>query len=152
MSGRQRKKASPQDAQPAAKGAAPERIRLDRWLWAARFFKSRAMAKTAIEGGKVEVDGQRAKPAKEIGVGQQILVRRGDELFDVAVLALADKRGSATIAAGLYAETTESQDNRAADVARRKMERAGLRVPDKRPEKRARRALARMKHSEDTDS
>lgn len=127
-----------------------ERVRLDRWLWAARFFKSRAMAKSAVEGGKVEIDGQRAKPAKEIAVGQRILVRRGEELFDVEVIALADKRGSASIAVTLYAETTASQEQRAADVARRKMERAGLKVPEKRPEKRARRALAKMKQANDT--
>jgi len=127
-----------------------ERVRLDRWLWAARFFKSRAMAKSAIEGGKVELDGQRGKPSKEITVGQQISVRRGDELFDIEVIALADKRGSATIAATLFTETSESVDRRAADVARRKMERAGLRVPEKRPEKRDRRALAKMKQANDT--
>lgn len=127
-----------------------ERVRLDRWLWAARFFKSRAMAKSAIEGGKVELDGQRGKPSKEITIGQQMTVRRGDELFDIEVIALADKRGSATIAATLFNETEESINRRAADVARRKMERAGLRVPDKRPEKRDRRALAKMKQVNDT--
>jgi len=121
------------------------KVRLDRWLWAARFFKSRALAKRAIEGGKVEVDGQRAKPAKDIVVNQQILIRRNDEVFDVKVTALADKRGSATIAATLFLESEASQERRAAEVARRKMERAGLRVPDKRPEKRDRRALAQMK-------
>ena len=109
----------------------PQRVRLDRWLWAARFFKSRAMAKTAIEGGKVEIDNQRAKPAKEIGVGQKLNIRRGDELFDVEVIALAEKRGSATIAATLYSETEDSLNRRAEDAARRKMERAGLRVPNK---------------------
>ncbi len=127
-----------------------KRVRLDRWLWAARFFKSRALAKSAIEGGKVELDGQRGKPAKEIAVGQQITVRRGDELFDIEVIALADKRGSATIAATLFNETAQSVERRAADVARRKMERAGLKVPDKRPEKRDRRALAKMKQANDT--
>lgn len=127
-----------------------ERVRLDRWLWAARFFKSRAMAKGAIEGGKVEIDGQRAKPAKEIGVGQRIEIRRGDELFDIEVVALAQKRGSATIAATLFTETAESLARRAENSARRKMERAGLRVPEKRPEKRARRALAQMKQADDT--
>lgn len=127
-----------------------ERVRLDRWLWAARFFKSRAMAKSAIEGGKVELDGQRGKPAKEIMVGQQITVRRGEELFEIEVIALADKRGNATIAATLFTESADSINRRAAEVARRKMERAGLRVPEKRPEKRDRRALAKMKQANDT--
>ena len=125
-----------------------QRVRLDRWLWAARFFKSRAMAKAAIEGGKVEIDDQRAKPAKEIGVGQMLNIRRGDELFDVEVIRLADKRGSAAIAATLYTETENSLQRRAEEVARRKMERAGLRVPEKRPEKRDRRALAALKKTE----
>ena len=127
-----------------------ERVRLDRWLWAARFFKSRAMAKSAVEGGKVELDGQRGKPSKEIALGQQLSVRRGDEIFEIEVIALADKRGSATIAATLFRESEDSINRRAADVARRKMERAGLRVPDKRPEKRDRRALAKMKQADDT--
>ncbi len=126
----------------------PQRVRLDRWLWAARFFKSRAMAKTAIEGGKVEIDRQRAKPAKEVSVGQRLEIRRGDEVYDVEITALADKRGSATIAATLYKETQDSQNRRAEDTARRKMERAGLRIPDKRPEKRARRALAQLKQTD----
>jgi len=121
------------------------RVRLDRWLWAARFFKSRAMAKGAIEGGKVEINNQRAKPAKEVSVGQRLQIRRGDELFDVEILALAEKRGSAAIAVTLYKETEESQARRTADVAQRKMERAGLRVPQKRPEKRDRRALSQLK-------
>ncbi len=127
-----------------------KRVRLDRWLWAARFFKSRAMAKSAVEGGKVELDGQRGKPAKEIMVGQQITVRRGEELFDIEVIALADKRGNATIAATLFSESEDSINRRAAEVARRKMERAGLRVPEKRPEKRDRRALAKMKQANET--
>ena len=126
-----------------------DRVRLDRWLWAARFFKSRALAKAAIEGGKVELDGQRGKPAKEIAVGQQISIRRGDELFDVCVTALADKRGNATFAATLYEESAASIERRAAEAARRKMERAGLRVPQGRPEKRARRAIAQLKQADD---
>jgi len=113
-----------------------ERVRLDRWLWAARFFKSRAMAKSAIEGGKVEVDNQRAKPAKEISIGQKLNIRRGDELFDVEVIALA------------YTETEASLHRRAEDATRRKMERAGLRVPNKRPEKRDRAALALLKKAD----
>ena len=108
------------------------------------------MAKSAVEGGKVELDGQRGKPSKEIALGQQLSVRRGDEIFEIEVIALADKRGSATIAATLFRESEDSINRRAADVARRKMERAGLRVPDKRPEKRDRRALAKMKQADDT--
>ena len=126
----------------------PQRVRLDRWLWAARFFKSRAMAKTAIEWGKVEIDRQRAKPAKEVSIGQRLEIRRGHEVYDVEITALADKRGSATIAATLYKETQDSQNRRAEDAARRKMERAGLRIPEKRPEKRARRALAQLKQTD----
>lgn len=128
-----------------------ERVRLDRWLWAARFFKTRAQAKLAIEGGKVQLSGRRGKPAKEIGVGQELSVRRGDELFDIVVTQLAERRGSAKIAATLYQETTQSSDRRAADSARRKMERAGLTVPKQKPTKHDRRALKSLKQLQQTD-
>jgi ribosome-associated heat shock protein Hsp15 len=124
------------------------KVRLDRWLWAARFFKTRAQAKTAIEGGKVQLEGHNGKPSKEVCVGQQIVVRRNDELFEVEVTGLAERRGSATIAAMLYQETAESASRRAADQAQRKMERAGLRIPSTRPDKHARRALQKMKQIE----
>ena len=85
-----------------------EKLRVDRWLWAARFFKTRSLAKSAIENGKIELNGNRIKASKEIAQGDLLSVRRGDTVQVVTVLALTDKRGSATIAQGLYEETEQS--------------------------------------------
>ena len=92
-------------------------MRLDKWLWAARFFKTRTLAVEAIEGGRVSVNGDRAKPAKELKAGDAVSVRRPPFEFAVVVKALSDKRGPATIAATLYAETEESRGRRAAIAA-----------------------------------
>ncbi|MEM7219691.1 MAG: S4 domain-containing protein [Pseudomonadota bacterium] len=127
------------------------RVRLDRWLWAARFFKTRSLAKSAIENGKVLVDGQRGKPAKEIGVGTALEVRRNEERFVVEVTGLAERRGSATVAATLYSETEDSINRRAAERANRQMLRAGLKVPERRPDKHSRRALKALKQADDHD-
>jgi len=97
----------------------------------------------------VQLDGHRGKPAKEIAVGQAVSVRRGDEQFDVVVVELAERRGSAKIAATLYQETAASSDRRASDRARKKMERAGLKVPAQKPNKHDRRALKKMKQADD---
>ena len=120
-------------------------VRLDRWLWAARFFKTRAQAKRAIEGGKVQLMQARAKAAKEIAVGCELTIRRGDMIQIVNVTGLADRRGSATIAQTLYRESDESIERRETDRSRRKMERAGLTVPNTRPTKRDRRELKKLK-------
>ena len=120
-------------------------VRLDRWLWAARFFKTRAQAKLAIEGGKVQWMGARTKVAKEIGVGYKLTIRRGDLFQTITVTGLADRRGSATVARTLYRESDESIERRETDRSRRKMERAGLTVPDTRPTKRDRRELKKLK-------
>lgn len=88
------------------------RVRLDKWLWAARFFKTRALAADAIESGKVQVDGERAKPAKEVRLGQRLRIRRGAEEMEVIVQGLSVQRKGAPEAALLYAETAESQARR----------------------------------------
>lgn len=137
------------EPQDNADEGSSQKVRLDRWLWAARFFKTRAQAKLAVEGGKVQINGQRSKPGKEIGIGQELSIRRGDELFDIVVAGLAQRRGSAKVAAILYQETTESAARRAADAARRRMERAGLSVPKKKPNKHDRRALQQLKQSDE---
>jgi ribosome-associated heat shock protein Hsp15 len=85
-----------------------ERVRVDKWLWAARFFKTRGAATEAVAGGHVQVGGQRVKPAKEIRVGDSLEIRRGELCWTVVVSGLADRRGSATVAATLYEETAES--------------------------------------------
>lgn len=89
-------------------------MRLDKWLWAARFFKTRALAVEAIEGGRASVNGERVKPAKELRVGDAVSIRRPPFEFAIVVKALSDKRGPAPIAAALYAETDESRARRAA--------------------------------------
>jgi len=137
-----------------------ERVRLDRWLWAARFFKTRAQAKSAIEAGRVHFhltgaqapgagDQIRPKVSKEIGVGDMLTVRRGtqaqSQMQTVVVTGLTDKRGTASMAASLYRETDQSIEAREAQRARRAMERLGLKVPDGKPSKRDRRALHRLK-------
>ncbi|MFT7651640.1 MAG: ribosome-associated heat shock protein Hsp15 [Candidatus Azotimanducaceae bacterium] len=122
-----------------------DQVRIDRWLWAARFFKTRSLAKSAIEGGKITVEQARAKPSKEIRVGQSIEIRKGETLFFVVVTALAEKRGSAAIAQTLYRETGESVEAREAFQANKRMQRAGLRVPDTKPSKKQRRDLRKLK-------
>jgi ribosome-associated heat shock protein Hsp15 len=88
------------------------RVRLDRWLWAARFFKTRALAAAAIGGGKVEVNGERAKRAKPIAVGDRLRIRRGPLEYLVAVLALSERRGPPATAASLYSEDVDGKARR----------------------------------------
>lgn len=95
-------------------------MRLDKWLWAARFFKTRRLAVEAIEGGRVSVNGDRAKPAKEIRVGDELAVRRPPYEHRVVVKGLAEQRGSASIAARLFDETEESRARRAVLAAEMK--------------------------------
>ena len=123
----------------------PVRVRLDRWLCAARFFKTRSLAKTAIDGGKVRLNGSRAKAAKEVAVGDTLAVSRGETTHTVVVTGLAERRGSATVAATLYAETQASAEQREAARAARRFERASLSPPRQRPNKRARRRLIAVK-------
>jgi ribosome-associated heat shock protein Hsp15 len=87
-------------------------MRLDKWLWAARFFKTRSLCVEAIEGGRVSVNGDRAKPAKELKPGDRVSIRRPPFEHAVVVKALSDKRGSAAVAAALYEETEESRARR----------------------------------------
>jgi ribosome-associated heat shock protein Hsp15 len=120
---------------------ASESVRLDLWLWAARFFKTRAIAKQAIETGKIEIDGQRAKPSRGVRIGDALKITRGEEIFEVEVRVLSDVRGPASIARTLYAETETSRLRRESDRALRAAERAGYRAPETKPDKRARRLI-----------
>ncbi|QNP40316.1 RNA-binding S4 domain-containing protein [Lysobacter solisilvae (ex Woo and Kim 2020)] len=121
--------------------AAHDNVRLDLWLWAARFFKTRALAKHAIETGKIEVAGQRAKPSRGVRVGDALTIARGEETFEVEVRELSDTRGPASAAQGLYAESEASRLRRENARAQRAAERAGYRAPETRPDKRARRLI-----------
>ncbi|HSG89099.1 MAG TPA: S4 domain-containing protein [Pseudomonadales bacterium] len=124
---------------------APRRVRLDKWLWAARFFKTRAKAKQAIEGGKVECEGQRAKPAKEIEVGTELHIRQGFDQRVVHVRALSEQRRGASEAQAMYEETADSIAAREADAARRKAQREAVELPRGRPDRRDRRELTDIK-------
>lgn len=95
-------------------------MRLDKWLWAARFFKTRTLAVEAITGGRVSVNDDRAKPAKEIRIGDKVAIRRPPYEHIVVVKALSDKRGPATVAATLFEETEESRARRAVLAAEMK--------------------------------
>ena len=114
-----------------------ERVRIDRWLWAARFFKTRSLATEAVDGGKVDVNGARVKPAKLVGVGDQVRVRVGTQLFVVDITDTAERRGSATAAATLYLETAESAEARARDAEQRRL--GAVAFDEGRPDKRDRR-------------
>lgn len=116
-------------------------VRLDLWLWAARFFKTRALAKQAIDTGKVEVGGQRAKPARAIRIGDALRVARGEELFEIAVTGLSETRGPASVAQTLYSETEASRAARLARLADARAARAGYQAPEHKPDKRARKLI-----------
>ena len=116
-------------------------VRIDQWLWAARFFKTRSLAKQAIETGRVEVDGQRVKASRAVREGDALRILRGDARFAVQVLGLSTVRGSAPVAQALYAETEESKRLREQARAERAAARDGYRAPEQRPDKRARRLI-----------
>jgi ribosome-associated heat shock protein Hsp15 len=100
---------------------AEERMRIDRWLWAARFFKTRSLAAEAIQSGRVEVDGVRAKPAKEVRPGDLVEVRIGPVRWSVVVRGTSPRRGPASEAVKLYEETDESRERRERDAAMRRL-------------------------------
>lgn len=116
-------------------------MRLDLWLWAARFHKTRSLARQAVDTGKVDVAGQRAKAARALRVGDAVRVTRGDEVFEVEVLALSGKRASASVAQALYRESDASREQREQVRALRMAERTGYRAPEHKPDKRARRLI-----------
>ena len=121
------------------------KVRLDKWLWAARFFKSRSLAKAAIDGGKVHLDGQRVKVSKEISVGCELRVRQGWDEKIVVVKALSDQRRAASEAQLLYEETAESIEKRATQAEARKAAGGLLGRPEHRPTKKQRRQIHAFK-------
>ena len=125
-----------------------ESVRLDRWLWAARFFKPRRLAMEAIRSGHVDVDGVRAKPARAVRPGQRIRVRKGPQQFEVVVDGLAEQRGPASVAETLYTETDDSRQRRTEQREAMRLAAAAQPRPAHRPERRDRRQLAALKRSE----
>lgn len=116
-------------------------VRLDLWLWAARFFKTRSLARQAIETGKVLVAGQRAKASRAVRVGDAMAVTRGDETFEIVVKGLSDTRGPAPVAQALYEESEASRATREEARKLRIAQRTGYQAPDGKPDKRARRLI-----------
>ena len=121
----------------------PALVRLDVWLWAARFFKTRALSRKAIDTSRVQIDGQACKAGRPVRIGDMLQLRRGEEQFQIEVLALSRTRGPATVAQTLY---QEGQDSRIARLAAREQRRLAVApAPPGRPDKKARRALTRLR-------
>jgi ribosome-associated heat shock protein Hsp15 len=116
-------------------------VRIDLWLWAARFYKTRSLAKQAVVGGKVGIGGQGVKPSRTLKVGDALSIRRGEEVFEVEVRGLSDVRGFAPVAQALYCESETSIARRAAEREQRRLAATGYRPPLSKPDKRARRLI-----------
>ena len=127
----------------------PDKVRIDKWLWAARFFKTRTLAKNAIEGGKVQLGGQRVKVSREIAPGDVLRIRQGWDERDVIVKAVSERRRGAPSAQTLYDETPESIARRKRAAEARKAAGAITR-PTQRPGKHERKALERLRKQFDT--
>lgn len=125
-------------------------VRLDKWLWAARFFKTRSQAKEAIEGGKVHFNRQRMKVSKEVHVGMMLTIRQGFDDRTVIIRGLSEARGNATTAQLLYEETPESLAQRQVYIERRKL--YAMTIPDERPTKRDRRQIHRFEKRQENSA
>ena len=128
-------------------GIERQKLRLDKWLWAARFYKTRSLAKAAIEGGKVHLGGSRVKVSREITVGDSLQIRQGWDEKIIEVIALSDQRRGASEAQKLYRETDESLARREAAAAARKAAGGMIDRPARRPNKKQRRQIHRFKES-----
>ncbi len=117
------------------------KLRIDKWLWAARFYRTRSLAAAAIDAGHVQVNGERVKTSRAVHAGERVTVRKGGLAWNVEVLGVAERRGSASDAAKLYAESDESRLAREAESERRRAAAAGDPRFDGRPTKRDRRKL-----------
>ena len=122
-------------------------VRIDKWLWAARFFKTRALAHAAVVGGKVKVGDERVKPAKELKIGDALSIRIGEYEWNVTVTALSDRRGPAEEARKLYSESEDSLARRIAQSAERKASGGVAGERKGRPTKRERRMIIRFRES-----
>ncbi|HPE58866.1 MAG: RNA-binding S4 domain-containing protein [Thiothrix sp.] len=120
-------------------------LRLDKWLWAARFFKTRALAVEAVNGGHVQVNEERVKPSRNIRIGDEVRIRKGADTWKVTVLALNDKRRPAREAALLYQEDEYQREQREAEIEMRRLHGVNVRV--RKPDKRERRKLDAFKNS-----
>ncbi|MDX8396343.1 MAG: S4 domain-containing protein [Mariprofundaceae bacterium] len=124
-------------------------MRIDKWLWAARFFKKRGLATEAVNGGHIQINGERIKASKHVKIGDQLSILRHQEQFIIVVTAITDKRDSATIAQTLYQETEVSLAAREKQKELRKINALHSPAPQKRPDKQARRKIIRFTRRED---
>lgn len=125
-------------------------VRLDKWLWAARFFKTRSLAAAAIESGRVRQDGEKVKPARSVQPGQILQIDNGSTRWEVAVLALSETRGSATVAQTLYAETEASVQRRAQEAEQRRLAPEPALARQGRPTRQDRQAIERALFEKNT--
>ncbi|MES2151625.1 MAG: S4 domain-containing protein [Pseudomonadota bacterium] len=121
-----------------------DNVRIDKWLWAARFFKTRSLATEAVDTGKVRLDGERIKPARPVKLGELLTVDNGAETWELRVLGISDVRGAAPVARLLYEETAASVARREHEHEARKLYREPGTTIKGRPTKRDRRALAKV--------
>lgn len=119
-------------------------VRIDKWLWAARFFKTRALARAAVQGGKVQLNDARVKPARTLNLDDVLAIQKGEERWVITVLSLNDRRGPATEAREMYAESDESRQEREARAEQRRLEREAHAGRERRPDKRQRRQIIRF--------
>jgi len=130
------------------KNNADTEVRLDKWLWAARFYKTRSIARSMIEGGKVDYNGVKAKPSRTVEVGALIRVLQGNLRKEVEVLKLSDQRGPAVVAMTLYKETEKSIAQREKQIEQMKINALLAPHPDEKPNKKDRRALISIKYGQ----
>ena len=131
-----------------ANSASLQRVRIDKWLWAARFFKTRTLAKQAVEGGKVHYQGSRVKAGKEIQLGAELSIRQGYDELVVIVTGLSDRRGPAKIAQSLYQETEQSLCKRTENSLMRKSQKTSEARPSGKPNKKERRKIMKLNKME----
>ena len=124
------------------------RVRIDKWLWAACFYKTRSLSAEAVEGGKVQVNGERVKPAKTLKPGDALVIRNGPYAWEITVLAVSERRGPAAEAAKLYGESSESRASRERMAATLKAERQSNPFQKGRPTKKQRRQIIRFERKQ----
>jgi ribosome-associated heat shock protein Hsp15 len=124
-------------------------VRLDKWLWAARFFKTRSVAREAVSGGKVHLNGNRAKPGRSLNIGDVLRIQRGDDEYTITVVELGIRRGPAVVARTFYEECEESRLKREQLKEQRKLEHDQFTKRERRPDKQQRRRIVRFKQNLD---
>ena len=122
-----------------------DKVRIDKWLWAARFFRTRALARDAIKGGKVQIEGVRVKPGRTLSVGDTLTVRKGDDEYVITVDDTGDRRLSATLAAEKYTEDPDARVRREAAADQRKLDWQARKDRQRRTDKRQRRQIVQFK-------